>query len=55
VAGRDGRDPVAPKQADITFANPPGQPAENQEGDYATGAFGSGSLRAAKAAGQLSA
>jgi Zinc carboxypeptidase len=39
VAGRDGRDPVAPKQADITFANPPGQPAENQEGDYATGAF----------------
>ncbi len=39
VAGRDGRDPVAPKQADITFANPPGQPAENQEGDYSTGAF----------------
>ncbi len=39
VAGRDGRDPVAPKQADITFANPPGQPAENQEGDYATGAY----------------
>jgi hypothetical protein len=39
VAGRDGRDPVGPKQADITFANSPGQPAENQEGDYATGAY----------------
>jgi hypothetical protein len=39
VAGRFGRDPVAPKQADITFANPPGQPAENQEGDYTAGAF----------------
>ena len=39
VAGRDGRDPVAPKQADITFTNPPGQPAENTEGNYADGAF----------------
>jgi hypothetical protein len=39
VAGRDGRDPVAPKQADITFANPPGQPAENQEADYTAGAY----------------
>jgi hypothetical protein len=39
VAGRDGRDPVAPKQEDITFANPPGQPAENTEGNYADGAF----------------
>jgi hypothetical protein len=39
VAGRFGRDPVAPKQADITFANPPGQPAENQEADYLTGAY----------------
>lgn len=39
VAGRFGRDPVAPKQADITFANPSGQPAENQEGDYAAGAY----------------
>ena len=39
VAGRDGRDPVAPKQGDITFANPPGQPAENTEGNYADGAY----------------
>jgi hypothetical protein len=39
VAGRDGRDPVAPKQADVTFANPPGIPAENTEGDYSAGAF----------------
>jgi hypothetical protein len=39
VAGRFGRDPVAPKQADIPFANPPGIPAENQEADYATGAY----------------
>ena len=29
VAGRDGRDPQAPPQADFTFANPAGQPAEN--------------------------
>jgi hypothetical protein len=39
VAGRDGRDPVAPKQADITFANPPGIPAENTEGDYSAGPY----------------
>jgi hypothetical protein len=39
VAGRDGRDPVAPKQGDITFANPAGQPVENQEGDYLDGAY----------------
>jgi hypothetical protein len=39
VAGRDGRDPVAPKQGDITFANPPGQPAENTEGNYADGPY----------------
>jgi hypothetical protein len=30
VAGRLGRDPVAPAQADIPVANPPGIPAENQ-------------------------
>jgi murein tripeptide amidase MpaA len=29
VAGRDGRDAQAPPQADFTFANPAGQPAEN--------------------------
>ncbi len=29
VAGRDGRAAQAPPQADITFANPAGQPAEN--------------------------
>jgi hypothetical protein len=29
VAGRDGRDPTGPPQAGITFANPPGIPAEN--------------------------
>ena len=29
VAGRHGRDPTGPPQADITFANPPGIPAEN--------------------------
>jgi hypothetical protein len=39
VAGRFGRDPVAPKQADITFANPPGIPAENTEADYTTGEY----------------
>jgi hypothetical protein len=36
VAGRYGRDPVAPKQADVTFANPAGVPAENT-GDPLTG------------------
>jgi len=30
VAGRLGREPVAPPQADTTFANPPGIPEENQ-------------------------
>ncbi len=39
VAGRDGRDPVAPKQTDIALANPAGIPAENTEGDYAAGAY----------------
>ena len=39
VAGRDGRDPVGPKQADIPLANPAGFPAENTEGNYADGAF----------------
>ena len=29
VAGRDGRDPTGPPQPGITFANPPGIPAEN--------------------------
>jgi zinc carboxypeptidase len=29
VAGRDGRDPTGPPQAGLTFANPPGVPAEN--------------------------
>ncbi len=37
VAGRLGRDPTGPPQADITFANPPGIPAENQ-GDPLEGA-----------------
>jgi hypothetical protein len=32
VAGRFGHNPVAPPQADFTFANPPGQPAENTSG-----------------------
>lgn len=36
VAGRLGRDPVAPPQADLTLANPPGVPAENQ-GDPLSG------------------
>jgi hypothetical protein len=36
VAGRLGRDAVAPKQADLTLANPPGVPAENP-GDPLTG------------------
>ena len=39
VAGRHGRDPVAPKQADIPLANPAGIPAENTEGDYSAGAY----------------
>ena len=39
VAGRFGRDPVGPKQADIPLANPAGQPAENIEGDYSAGAY----------------
>jgi hypothetical protein len=37
VAGRFGRDPAAPKQADIALANPPGIPAEDKSGDYAAG------------------
>ena len=37
VAGRDGRDPQAPPQADIAVANPAGQPAENT-GDPLRGA-----------------
>jgi hypothetical protein len=37
VAGRDGRDAVAPPQAGFTFANPAGQPAENT-GDPLSGA-----------------
>jgi hypothetical protein len=36
VAGRLGRDPVAPKQADLGLANPAGVPAVN-EGDPVTG------------------
>jgi Zinc carboxypeptidase len=39
VAGRFGRDPVAPKQEDVTFVNPPGIPAENPNGDYTAGAY----------------
>jgi hypothetical protein len=39
VAGRFGRDPTGPPQAQITLANPAGQPAENTEGDYTTGAY----------------
>jgi hypothetical protein len=39
VAGRDGRDPVGPKQTDIPLANPAGIPAENVEADYTTGAY----------------
>jgi hypothetical protein len=39
VAGRFGREPVAPAQATIPLANPPGIPAENTEGDYTAGAF----------------
>jgi zinc carboxypeptidase len=39
VAGRWGRDPVAPPQATIPLANPAGIPAENTEGDYAAGAY----------------
>ena len=31
VAGRDGRDPAGPPQANIPLANPAGQPAENTE------------------------
>ena len=37
VAGRDGRDAVAPPQAPIALANPPGQPGENT-GDPRAGA-----------------
>ena len=37
VAGRDGRPATGPPQADITFANPAGQPAENT-GDPRAGA-----------------
>ena len=37
VAGRDGRDATGPPQADFTFANPTGQPAENM-GDPRAGA-----------------
>jgi Zinc carboxypeptidase len=39
VAGRDGRDPVAPPQTAISLANPAGIPAENTEGDYAAGPY----------------
>ena len=37
VAGRDGRPATGPPQADLTFANPAGQPAENT-GDQLSGA-----------------
>ena len=37
VAGRDGRPATGPPQADLTFANPAGQPAENT-GDQLAGA-----------------
>ena len=37
VAGRYGRDPSGPPQADIALANPPGEPAENTA--YPTGAY----------------
>ncbi|WP_336921579.1 hypothetical protein [Aquipuribacter sp. SD81] len=30
MAGRDGRDPTAPTQPDVTLANPEGVPAENR-------------------------
>jgi hypothetical protein len=39
VAGRFGRDPVGPPQAEIALANPPGIPAENPNGDYTAGAY----------------
>jgi hypothetical protein len=39
VAGRWGRDPIAPKQADVALANPPGIPAANENGDYTAGAY----------------
>lgn len=39
VAGRFGRDPVAPKQADLALANPAGIPAENVNGDYTAAAY----------------
>jgi hypothetical protein len=39
VAGRHGRTPVAPPQAEISLANPPGQPAENTQGNYQNGAY----------------
>jgi hypothetical protein len=39
VAGRYGRTPVGPPQAQIDLANPAGQPAENTEGNYQDGAY----------------
>jgi hypothetical protein len=39
VAGRHGRTPTAPPQAQIDLANPPGQPAENTQGNYQDGAY----------------
>ena len=38
VAGRDGRDATGPPQGDLTFANPPGQPAEYTGADPRAGA-----------------
>jgi hypothetical protein len=39
VAGRYGRDPTGPPQADIGLANPAGQPAENPGADYLDGVY----------------
>ena len=39
VAGRFGRDPTGPPQAQIPLANPAGVPAENTEGNYLEGAY----------------
>jgi Zinc carboxypeptidase len=39
VAGRWGRDPIAPPQGAVALANPPGIPAENTQGDYAAGPY----------------
>ena len=39
VAGRDGRDPVAPPQGDDHVRNPAGLPAENTEGNTPDGAY----------------